>query len=618
MRSSRPDETPAMPPGMWPESPATPTASSPRMAPMTSPASPPDLPPTDRRYVVKKGDPSSPRLSTPASVHEQLAFLNEASRRIGTTLDMTRTARELVDVAVPRFCDGAAVSVQDRLVREGELTYHATDGSAVVRRLAAGVAGVSSDGYLDAWPVGEVTVYPAWTPFARCVTSGQPIMFREVDEELAADLARVRDRDVVRDLLTGSSLLVVPLRARGRVLGFISFQRLPGSPPFDEQDVTLGEELGARAALCVDNARLYGRERGTALTLQSSLLPSDLYDPLGLEIASRYLPASDLTGVGGDWYDVIPLPGHRVALVVGDVMGHGIRAAATMGQLRTAVRTLASLDLDPAEVLFRLNLMSQDLDATQIATCVYATYDPVTRLCSIARAGHVPPILLQPDGSTTLIDLPPGLPLGIGNDRFQTREITLPHDAVLALYTDGLVESRDRDIDTGIEALRKLLSVPLRDLEDVCDATIGAQRPGDERDDIALMLARVRELTSDEMASWSFPAQARVVREARRNVRATLDRWGLGALADTSELIVSELVTNAVKHARGPVKVRLLRGRSLVCEVGDASFAVPSLRDPEEGTDGGRGLHLINWLAHRWGSRLTPGGKVVWAEQRIP
>ncbi|MEV5408498.1 SpoIIE family protein phosphatase [Thermopolyspora sp. NPDC052614] len=574
--------------------------------------------PTDRQYVVKAETSSGSRLSTPAPVHEQLAFLNEASRRIGTTLDMTQTARELVDLSVPRFCDGAAVSVQDRLVSEGELTYHATDGSIVVRRLAAGVARTRTDDYPVAWPVGEVTVYPAWTPFARCMATARPIMFTEVDEELAADLARARGRPIIAELLTGSSLLIVPLQARGRVLGFASFQRSAGNTPFDEDDVTLGEELAARAALCVDNARLYGRERGTALALQSSLLPSDLYDPLGLEISSRYLPASDLTGVGGDWYDVIPLPGHRVALVVGDVMGHGIRAAATMGQLRTAVRTLATLDLDPAEVLFRLNRMSQDLDATQIATCVYATYDPVTRLCSIARAGHVPPILLRPDGTTTLIDLPPGLPLGIGSDPFQTRELTLPHDAVLALYTDGLVESRDRDIDVGIEALRKLLSVRLRDLEDICDATIAAQRPGDERDDIALMLARVRELTSDEMAGWTFPAQAKVVRQARRNVRATLEQWGLTALADTSELIVSELVTNAVNHARGPIKVRLLRGRSLVCEVGDASFAVPALRDPEEGTDGGRGLHLVNWLAYRWGSRLTPGGKVVWAEQRIP
>ena len=579
-------------------------------APVTSPV--------DRRYVVKRTDPACSRLSSPAPVHEQLAFLNEASRRIGTTLDITETARELVDLAVPRFADWAAVSIREPLLRGDELPYQATDGSAVVRRLAAAVAGPRADDYRAAWPLDEVTAHPAWSPFAKSLASAQPTMFTEVDPELADEIARSWGRPIVAELLTGASLLVVPLQARGRVLGIATFQRAPGSTPFDEEDVTLGEELAARAALCVDNARLYSRERGTALALQSSLLPSDLYDPLGLRIASRYLPASDLTGVGGDWYDVIPLPGHRVALVVGDVMGHGIRAAATMGQLRTAVRTLASLDLTPAEVLFRLSRMSQDLDATQIATCVYATYDPVTRVCAIARAGHVPPILLLPDGTTELIDLPPGLPLGIGGDPFQMREIVLPHDSVLALYTDGLVESRDRDIDTGIEALRRLLSVRLRDLEDICDATISAQRPGDERDDIALMLARVRELTSDEMAAWTFPADAREVRQVRRDVRATLQRWGLGMLADTSELIVSELVTNAVKHARGPIEVRLLRGRSLVCEVSDSSFAVPSLRDPGEGTDGGRGLHLVNWLAYRWGSRPAPGGKVVWAEQRIP
>lgn len=571
----------------------------------------------DRRYVVKKADPGCSRLSSPVPVHEQLAFLNEASRRIGTTLDIAETARELVDLAVPRFADWAAVTIRDRVLIDGELPYPPADGSAVVRRLAGAVAGPRSDDYVVAWPLDEVTAYPPWSPFARCMASGKPIMFTEVDPDLAAELSRARGRDDVRRLLEGVSLLMVPLQARGRVLGIVSFHRFPGSTPFDEEDVTLGEELAARAALCIDNARLYSRERGTALALQSSLLPADLHDPLGLQIASRYLPASDLTGVGGDWYDVIPLPGHRVALVVGDVMGHGIRAAATMGQLRTAVRTLASLDLTPAEVLFRLSRMSQDLDATQIATCIYATYDPVTRTCTLARAGHVPPILLLPDGTTEVIDLPPGLPLGIGGEPFEMREITLPHDSVLALYTDGLVESRDRDIDSGIEKLRRLLSVRLRDLEDICDATIGAQRPGDERDDIALMLARVRELTPDEMAAWTLPAEPSAVREVRHGVRATLERWGLAALADTSELIVSELVTNAVNHARGPIEVRLLRGRSLVCEVGDSSFAMPTLRDPDTGADTGRGLRLVDRLAYRWGSRPTPCGKVVWAEQRI-
>jgi Serine phosphatase RsbU, regulator of sigma subunit len=289
-----------------------------------------------------------------------------------------------------------------------------------------------------------------------------------------------------------------------------------------------------------------------------------------------------------------------------------------MGQLRTAARTLATLDLTPDEVLLQLSRMSQDLDATQIATCVYAVYDPVTRKCSIARAGHVPPILLHPDGDTEVIELPPGLPLGIGSEPFQMEELTLPVDGVLALYTDGLVESRERDIDVGIATLRTLLSVRLRDLEDICDATINAQRPGDERDDIALMLARVRDLTPAETSAWRFPVEPSAVPEARRLVRGTLAEWGLAAFADTSELIVSELLTNAMSHAKAPIEVRLLRGRSLVCEVTDGSFAPPLARVPGLDDDGGRGMQLVNWLAYRWGTRQTATGTVVWAEQRIP
>lgn len=322
--------------------------------------------------------------------------------------------------------------------------------------------------------------------------------------------------------------------------------------------------------------------------------------------------------MGGDWYDVIQLPGCRVALVVGDVMGHGIRAAATMGQLRTAARTLASLDLTPAEVLFRLNRMSQDLDGTQIATCVYATYDPVTRTCAIASAGHVPPILVRPGGGAEPLELPPGPPLGIGNEPTEMRELVLPHDAVLAFYTDGLVESRDRDIDEGIGMVCDLLAGQNQDLEAVCDLTIEAQRPGHERDDIALLLARVRRLGEEDLAQLTLDPDPRSAARARRLVRATLSEWRLDPIADATELMISELVTNAIKHGSGTVEVRLLRGPSLVCEVADRSPARPVMREAGSDDDTGRGLHLINWLAHRWGTRPTPDGKIVWVEQRLP
>ena len=348
--------------------------------------------------------------------------------------------------------------------------------------------------------------------------------------------------------------------------------------------------------------------------MQSSLLPSGLETPLGLTIAHRYLPAIDLTGVGGDWYDVIPLQGSRVALVVGDVMGHGTRAAATMGQLRTAARTLAGLDLTAAELMFRLDQMAQDMNATQFATCVYASYDPVTRLCEIVRAGHVPPLILHADGTTEIVDLPPGLPLGVGGETFASRELRLADADTLILCTDGLVESRERDIDAGLAKLRATLEGPPRDLEEICDSAIGTLRPNHDRDDIALLLARVHTLTADHFATAELPGHPSSVREARDLVSTALTRWGLPALIDTTELLISEMVTNAVQHGHGTVQVRLLYGTTLVCEVSDHSPVTPLVRSPHLLEDAGRGMQLIGWLAQRWGSRHVPGGKVVWCE----
>ncbi|MBO3751003.1 SpoIIE family protein phosphatase [Streptosporangiaceae bacterium NEAU-GS5] len=575
----------------------------------------------NRNCVIKEpaaGDRVEWRRNSAASAHERLAFLNDASRRIGTTLDLAETSRELMDVSVPRFADTAAIMIQDRLVTDGEFPSRPVDGTAPVRRVAMGLAVDNPADSIEAFPIGEVTVHSPDLPHAQCMATGRPLMYPRLDEDKARRIGATFDREVlVSKLLAGSSFLAVPLRARGRVLGCAIFTRRPDSQPFEEQDVTVAEDLVSRTAVCIDNARLYTRERRTALTLQSSLLPSDLRPPLGMEIASRYLPASDLVGVGGDWFDVIPLPGCRAALVVGDVMGHGTRAAATMGQLRTAARTLASLDLPPDEVLFRLDRMSQDLDPTQIATCVYAVYDPVTRNCAIARAGHVPPVLIHPDGESEVIDVPACLPLGIGSDALEIRELVLPPGSVLALYTDGLVESRERDIDAGITALRKVLSASRQDLEDMCDLTIGTQRPGHDRDDIALLLAQVRELTPDEVATCSVPADPRFVGHARRFARMTLETWGLSALADTTQLVVSELVTNALKHGWPPIELRLLRGRTLVVEVSDGSPTPPSLRMPSTADDTGRGLQLIKRYAYRWGNRSTPLGKIVWAEVRI-
>jgi anti-sigma regulatory factor (Ser/Thr protein kinase) len=268
-------------------------------------------------------------------------------------------------------------------------------------------------------------------------------------------------------------------------------------------------------------------------------------------------------------------------------------------------------------VLFRLDQMTQDLDATQIATCVYATHDPVGRGWAFARAGHVPPIILRPDGTTQVLDLPAGLPLGIGGEPFETREMRIPAGSTLILYTDGLVESRERDVDAGIAELRATLDGGRAPLEEMCDTTIEALRPNHDRDDIALMMARVHRLTTEQVATATLPASPSSARAARTLARSTLSAWGLSDLVDTADLLISELVANAALHGDGPIEVGLLRGTTLVMEVADASPAPPLLRTSDPLAETGRGLRLINSLAQRWGTRRAGSGKIVWCELAI-
>lgn len=527
----------------------------------------------------------------------RMALLSEASIRIGTSLDIRQTGSELMDVAVPRLADAAAILVKERLLTDDEFPDRLTDGGTAVRWIAVGVTRPEPEGWKDELRLEESVVYAEGTPYFESMALSRSVMFGRPP----------------------SSQLAVPLRARGKVLGCVVLMRSPERPAFGQQDTMLAEELAFRTAICMDNARLYNTERRTALTLQSSLLPTGLQQPLGLDIAHRYLPASDLTGVGGDWYDVIPLPGGRVALVVGDVMGHGTNAAAAMGQLRTAVRTLAALDLPPDEVLDRLDQMIQEMGGMQNATCIYATYDPVEQVFAVSRAGHIPPIVLHTDGTSDMLELPPGLPLGIGGEAFETRTVRLSGDSTLVLLTDGLVESRDRDIDAGIAALRANLAGSRRQLEELCDGAINALRPNHDRDDIALLLARVRPLDAESIATTRLPTEASSAGHARTLVREALTRWGLDQLLCTAELVVSEMVTNAVQHGRGPIEVRLLRASTLVCEVADSSPIWPSLQltDPVALAENGRGVQLVKLLSRRWGTRPMPAGKIVWCELSI-
>jgi PAS domain S-box-containing protein len=566
------------------------------------------------------------------AARRRLALLNEAGTRIGTTLNVTRTAQELADLAVPQLADFVSVDLLDSVTRGEEPVPGPLDVAVALRRVAhqSAAAGTGVPG--AAIDLGELDTYPPFSPPARALTSGRSVLSGAGDPGFVRWIAEHERRTRRAREYGFHSVMATPLRARGITLGVAVFTRGTGSPPFHEDDLILAEELAGRAAVGVDNARRYTRERTNALTLQRSLLPRDLPRQAAVEVAYRYLPAGTGAGVGGDWFDVVPLSGTRVALVVGDVVGHGIHASATMGRLRTAVRTLADVDLPPDELLTHLDDLVIHLttdddsadgrfreDTGEIgATCLYAVYDPVSRVCTMASAGHVPPAVLLPDGTVSVVRLSPGPLLGVGGLPFESTELELPEGSLMAFYTDGLIEARDRDVTLGLERLCEALASPVPSLEVTCDAILKSLLPDSPPDDVALLLARTRALHADQVAAWALPSDPAIVADARAQASRQLALWGLQDAAFVTELVVSELVTNAIRYGHVPIGLRLIRDRTLICEVSDASSTAPHLRRARTYDEGGRGLHMVAQLTQGWGTRQTSTGKTIWAEQPLP
>ncbi|MFE9308860.1 SpoIIE family protein phosphatase [Streptomyces sp. NPDC088353] len=553
---------------------------------------------------------------------ERLQLVNEASVRIGTTLDVVRTAQELADVCVPALADFVSVDLLDPPEHGGEPLTGPVTMPVVLRRAAHRSVNAGSPEALAV--AGRTELYPATSPQGASLVTGHSVV---ISKE-SGDLEKWLSWDPVRRLhsreLGVHATMSVPIRARGVTLGVAVFTRFRQPAPFMPDDVLLAEEVTARAAVCIDNARRYSRERETALALQRSLLPRSLPRTAAVEAASRYLPAAR-AGVGGDWFDVIPLSGTRVALVVGDVLGHGVQASASMGRLRTAVRTLADIDLAPDELLTHLDDVVARLSAEAGAegrpgevgaTCLYAVYDPVSRRCTLARAGHPPPVLVPPDGPPRRVELPSGPPLGLGGLPFESVELQLPEGSVLSFYTDGLVESRERDTDAGHRLLCEALAARSGSLEETCDRVLHTLLPaGGASDDAALLLARTRALPPSQVATWEIPADPSLVAPVRKQVVDRLDDWGLSEAAFTTELVVSELVTNAIRYGTPPIRLRLIHDEShLTCEVSDTTHTAPHLRRAKTWDEGGRGLLLVAQLTRRWGSRHTAEGKTIWAE----
>ncbi|CAL9572196.1 hypothetical protein SUDANB171_04840 [Streptomyces sp. enrichment culture] len=566
----------------------------------------------------------------------RMALLHAVAERIGATLDIATNAQELAKVLVPGFADLAGVDISGLMLGGDEPEW--TVPGAQLRRLGGEIAG-------GEWPA---EVYP---PGAR---------FRVeefADHRLTADRAL---RDPLPEALRTTPLtppgaepgpaayqlpqgagsrMIVPLTARGQVLGALHLWRAPERLTFTLQDAWLGEEIGSRAALSLDNARRYTREHRTVESLQRSLLPQPVVELSAARTAGSYVAARTAAGTGGTWYDVIPLSSARVAFVIGDIAGHGLNATATMGRLRTAVQTLADLDLAPDELLTRLDDLAIRLadaeheprDGTGAvgATCLYCVYDPVSGECTMAGAGRVPPVLALPGRPPEVVPLTAGPPLGVGGTPYESFRVRLEPDSWLLLFSDELVAARagDGDIlkpaentpEERMELLRAELSAagdrtPAELGRAVLDALLPRRTPDSE---VALLVARVRTLPEDATAHWSFAADPAVVGDARNAVLDRLTEWGLDANVFATELIVSELVTNAIRYAGGPVELRLIRDETLICEVSDPSETQPHLRRARPTDEGGRGLFLVAQLAHRWGSRYTSRGKTIWTEQLL-
>ncbi|MEU8846344.1 SpoIIE family protein phosphatase [Streptomyces sp. NPDC048564] len=565
---------------------------------------------------------------------QRLALLDRAGEHIGRTLDINRTAQELADVAVPGLADLVTVDLLESVLRGGEPAAGPFGDTEPVTLLRAGHSSVTEQVPEAVVGIGDLVTYPAGSPPIRSLRTAKSWREERLDPLGEAWTEHARGGEAAIFVELGlHSVMIVPIRARGVTLGVTSFFRRRRQEAFKEDDLNLAEDLVSRAAVCVDNARRYTRERDAALVLQRSLLPHVLPDQDALEVSACYRPADELTGLGGDWYDVIPLSGGRVALVVGEVPGHGINAAAAMGRLRTAVRTLALLDLPPEEVLAHLDdlvarsareegVQASEGEAAVAQSvgsgCVYVVYDPVDGQCTMAAAGHPAPAVVMPDGGVAFVDLPQGPPLGVGGLPFESVELALAEGSTLALHTDGLLaRGDDWALDADRDRLRQALEQRAASVELHCRTVVDALTPDRPHDDVALLMARTRLLGPEQVADWDLPSDPAAVADARKTASRMLSEWGLEELVFTTELVVSELVTNAIRYSDGPIRLRLIKERALVCEVFDGGATAPHLRHPRTTDEGGRGLLLVSQVTQRWGTRFVPDGKIIWAEQSL-
>lgn len=546
-------------------------------------------------------------------VEQRLRLLSRASGLIGASLELTTTLEGMVQLVVPEFADNCDLF----------LTEEPIDASTPPRRLPLHAVVSANTPVLP--PSEGIQLLSSGTiyldrdnPAYRALSTRAPVLF-DVDERVVGSVHHP-NRDRYFDDIAVRSAITVALLVGHEYHGALYFGLGPSGRAYTEYDVQTAAELGSRIANAVANVRAFDRQRKAALTLQRGLLPGRLPAVEGLDLAWRYEPGTAGTEVGGDWSDVVPLSAGRVALVIGDVMGRGLTAAAVMGQVRAAVRAFAALDLPAADVLTHLNDLVQNLGSGPdgaLVSCVYVIFEPAVASITVANAGHVPPVLVDPrpreQAHARLLEEPEGIILGVGGATFTEARYPFPAGSTLALYTDGLVESAEIDIDQGTQRLRAALTgTGTASLPATADRLFNLiDRGGGYDDDVALLLARAS--TTAETVTRTLAPDPRAAKTARDHTVATLRDWGLDDSVDLAELLVSELVTNAIRYANSPSHLTLRRGRSaLYVEIADGDSRVPRLLHPTADDEGGRGLQLVAELATHWGARPTRTGKTVW------
>ncbi|MEU9094877.1 SpoIIE family protein phosphatase [Streptomyces sp. NPDC048428] len=537
-------------------------------------------------------------------------------RNVGHSLDMEAICQGVVTALVPEFADLAVVEVVDEVLRGSSAPLSPVRLDVPLRRAAQG----GSDGDTA---VGVMRQLPAGTPYALAAGDLRPRLV-----QLGPGTPWLDSDPVTSHMVTSTgahSLIVAPMKLHGAFLGLVSLYRFPGSEPFDERDLTLALTAAAHTALSIETSRRYAHDHVIASTIQRRLLPQLNGDRIAVETAHVLLPGRN----SGCWFDTIGLSGARTALIIGNVAGHGLQTAITMGQLRTAIHALAGLDLDPDEVLARLNDTADRLARERrslppgdslhrqplTATCLYAVYDPFARTCTVARAGHPAPVAIHPDGRPIALDVPEGPPLFSDDSApFATATITLDEGSVLAFLTGSLLSG-----DRSVTRVQDALAYPDRPLQDLCDAVVYNQPPDAHPDGAALLLARTGVVPPDRVATWELAHDRTTPAIARTLVRDRLEGWNLDEeTIEATELIVSELITNAVRYGTPPLHLRLLLDRTLTCEVHDTSPVAPHLRHARTVDEGGRGLFIVSQLATHWGTRYGTDGKALWTEQEIP